>query len=102
MQKLNTCGKKRCTQLVLNGAYNAWNDSDSEWIAANTPDCCAQLRYQDDFTLQAQLSLRSFLQLHAGQNIKGLSVQYFSNFFFLFSFGNFFFLFFIFVVEKLI
>ncbi len=78
--------------------YNAWNDklfSGSEWIAANTPDCCTQLRqeYKYDFWLQAQLSLRCFLQLHAGHNIKGSSVP--SNlwaFFFLYTPAIFYFI----------
>lgn len=86
--KHNTCGKARCTQLALTGVYNAWNDSGSEWIAAKTPDCCAQLRqeYKYGFSLQAQLSLRSFLQLHAGQNIKGLCSAFQTLSFFLFPF----------------
>lgn len=60
--KHNTCGKARCVQLALNGLHNARNDSGSVWIAVNTPDCCARLRYEYEsyFTFHAHLTLRSF------------------------------------------
>ncbi len=95
--KLNTTlVERRGAHSWLWLEYNAWNDklfSGSEWIAANTPDCCTQLRqeYKYDFWLQAQLSLRCFLQLRFLQRrtqYKGIVCAFQSLTFFLFGYSS--------------